>query len=109
MKKLNWILSKNRILVSVWKFYHLSNDCQIAYPALVCSPANRKPCNKHIISVFFFLQFVIRVLGSYIDGKKTRSVIYSTDRKLCETYVSTAWVEATIKFMDPKFIRRSDI
>ena len=43
MKKLNWILSKNRILVSVWKFYHLSNDCHIAFSALFCSPSNRKP------------------------------------------------------------------
>lgn len=43
LKKLNWILSKNRILVTVWKFYHLSNDCHIAFSALFCSPSNRKP------------------------------------------------------------------
>ena len=70
MKKLNWILSKNRILVSVWKFYHLSNDCHIAYPALVCSPSNRKPCNKHLISLVFFFNLWSVCLGHKLMGKK---------------------------------------
>ena len=71
MKKLNWILSKNRILVSVWKFYHLSNDCHIAYSALFCSPSNRKPCNKHLISLVFFFSLWSTCLGHKLMGKNS--------------------------------------
>ena len=35
--------------------WHLSNDCQIARPALVSGPPNwKKPYNKHLISLVFF-------------------------------------------------------
>ena len=78
-------------------FRRLSNDCQIVRPALVSGPPNRKkPYNKHLNSLVFSVRTVNYgssflsidlwparlALGPLFDGKKTRSVIYSTDRKL---------------------------
>ena len=72
-------------------FWRLSNDCQIARPALVCGPPNwKKPYNKHLTSLVFSVRtvnygssfFSIDLWPARFDGKKTRSVIYSTDRKL---------------------------
>ena len=34
--------------IKTFIFWHLSNDCQIACSALVSSPSNRKPYNKHL-------------------------------------------------------------
>ena len=47
------------VLLFLWAnknslFGPLSNDCQIACPALVSSPPNRKPYNKHFISRLVF-------------------------------------------------------
>ena len=40
-------------------FWHLSNDCQIARPALVSGPPNRKKSyNKHLISLVFSVRSV---------------------------------------------------
>ena len=37
-------------------FWRLSNDCQIACPVLFSGPPNRKPYNKHLISLLFFVR-----------------------------------------------------
>ena len=37
-------------------FLRLSNDCQIACPVLFSSTPNRKPYNKHLISLLFFVR-----------------------------------------------------
>ena len=72
-------------------FWRLSNDCQIARPALVSGPLNwTKPYNKHLTSLVFSVRtvnygslfFFHRFMARALRWKKTRSVIYSTDRKL---------------------------
>ena len=43
----------------IFLFWRLSNDCQIARPALVSGPPNwKKPYNKHLISLAFSVRTV---------------------------------------------------
>ena len=69
-------------------FWRLLNDCQIARPVLVSSPPNwKKPYNRHLISLVFFLVRTVNYGSSFFfhrfmaqarnRWKKTRSVIYS--------------------------------
>ena len=86
-----------RAPIKTFFFWRLSNDCQIVRSATVSGPPNRKkPYNKHLISLvfsvrtvnygssFFSIDFMARALRAWAINrwKKTRSVIYSTDRKL---------------------------
>ena len=44
--------------IKTFTFWRLSNDYQIAWPALVSGPLNRKPFHKHLVSLVFSVRSV---------------------------------------------------
>ena len=77
-ESLCYVLLYSRARKKNFLFWRLSNDCQIACPALVSGLSNRKPYNKHIVG----LVFSVRAVRAINRWKKTRSVIYCTDWEL---------------------------
>ena len=69
-------------------FWHLTNGCQIACPALISFPRNRTPYNKHFISLVFSI-LTVNYISLFFPNdiwpmceKKRGHIIYSTDLKL---------------------------
>ena len=76
-------------------FRHLSNDCQIACPALTSFPRNRTPYNKHLIS----LVFSVLTVNIYI------SFFFANDLwPMCEKNEDTQFTARTSNMANKRYV-----